>query len=350
MASEVCFMKQKVSIYDLAEKSGLSPSTISRVLNHPEQVKESTRHKVYQLISDTDFSKRRYAEKEERAIQKKASRQVPLRNTYLALLPTAANPFYGEVIEGIQSAAMNSGCHVLVDYYRLAEDDADIYANTLASAGFEGAVILGSLSPAIAAALTKTIPIIQCSEYNETIPDISSVSVDDEKAEYHAAAYAFSKGYRRPLFFSCSYTFHFAVRRFNGFRQALEEAGIPYEDNMSVQIPQFSFELAHDTATRILSGGRRPDIIFCISDIYAAACIKTAIELNIRIPEELGIIGFDDTSVAETTTPGITTIRQHRFQLGYSAFEILHSEVRDGQEQPQHLQLATELIIRESTR
>lgn len=343
-------MKQKITIYDLAKASGLSPATVSRVLNHPEQVRESTRKKVENLIRSTSFHKRVYAENPNQPIHEKPLIKSPLRNTYMAVLPTATNPFYGEIIEGLQSAALDNGCHILVDYFRLTDANILSYVENQAFIGIGGIITFGSITPSSAEIMAKELPFIQCSEYNKTTPDISSVSIDDEKAEYTATSYALSRGYRHPVFFSSPVTSHYARRRWNGFRRALEESGIRPEENMRIQIPRFDFSLAHDIASRMLSREEHPDVMICISDIFASACLKAALEQHIRVPEELGILGFDDIAAAQTTTPGITTIRQHRFQLGYTTFEILHAEKNADLRKPQHIQLETELVVRGSTR
>ncbi len=336
--------KKKATIYDVAEIAGTSKATVSRVLNHPDQVQHSTRQRVYDAMKQCSFDQKR-------SYQMPAQRELPTDKTkcFLLCLPTIQNPFYGDVVSGAASAAANYGHHLFVETLALTESNVDAFLFMLKTYHIAGVILMISLSDSLLDKMNKKIPLVQCSEYNETFSSISYVSIDDTSAEYKATEYALSTGHSKIAFMTSILRYNYAKRRFLGVQRALTEASIDLPAEWIIQIQKDDFSLAYNAALKLLSAPHHPNAIIAISDTFAAACIRAAIQLNIKIPEELIVIGFDNTNITTLFSPSITTINQPRFQLGYTAFEILLQEIEFPQAEKQQILLPTELIIREST-
>lgn len=336
-------MQKKPTIYDIAKVANVSPATVSRVLNHPEQVQYHTQQQIYSIAKQLGFSKRTY-----RAESVNVNPDVNLKS-FLICLPTFRNPFYGDIVEGATSAATNHACNIFVNSFVITELNIDAFLFMLKQHHICGVILMSAIADTLLEYLKKYIPIVQCSEYNETYLGISSICIDDSSAEEKATKYALSTGHSKIAFMTSSFQYHYSIRRMRGFTAAIEEASIHVPDDWIIQLPRIDYSLAYNAATKLLSFPNRPNAIIAVSDIYASACVRAALYLNICVPDDLIIIGFDNIDIATSTVPSLTTINQPRFQLGYTAFQVLLNEYEVPQSKKQHLFLPTELIIREST-
>jgi LacI family repressor for deo operon, udp, cdd, tsx, nupC, and nupG len=142
--------------------------------------------------------------------------------------------------------------------------------------------------------------------------------------------------------------YKYARKRQEGFSEALMQAGITVTPNHIIQLPEFSFDAAVSVSTQLLTMPERPDAIFAASDVFAVATIKAARRLGLHIPEDLGVVGFDNTDLSIMSEPALTTVKQPQFQLGFLACEILIEQIRNIDIAPRQIMLNAELIIRES--
>lgn len=341
-------MPPKISVYDIAKKAGVSPATVSRVLNHPELVSNTALKKVQLASEALSFEKRKYAADSRPGRTVRTASHAQTDSHFLINIPSTSNPFYAQIIEGASSAASQSGCHLFVDYERITPGNLDIYLNTVVTR-YCGLIVLEQLSDEVLTEISTRLPLVQCSNRSDRLPDISSVSIDDEDAEYNVTRYILSRGRRDIAFLAASPESTFFQRRLRGLKAALARESLMIPPGRIVYISGFEFPLAYDAAISLLSSENRPDAVICISDVFAAACVKACQMLGIRVPEDVMIAGFDDVSLAVTTTPSITTVSQPRFQLGFNAMTILLQEARSRYLSRQHIILPTRLVIREST-
>ena len=333
---------KKPTIYDIAKTTGFSPATVSRALNHPEMVSTRTLNAIHKVIGSENFRKRDYRTPGNHLTGSPTG-------TYLLSIPSPGNPFYGQIIEGAQSAASLHGCTLLICYSMYLERSTQGMSLPADLSQYDGLILMSGFDNLQISHLSEQLPVIECSEYNEEIDTVSCVSIDDRASIRKAVEYLYSTGHRQIAYISCPAQMNYAGRRLKGFRAACEDFSIPTPASCIVILPQTGFAAAHSAALRLLAGTSRPDSVLCSSDIYAIACLKAAFELGIRVPDDLSIIGFDDIPLTTMTQLSVTTIRQPRFQLGYSAFETLYEEVQNPGKRKQKIFLPTELIIRETT-
>lgn len=338
-------MKRKLySVYDIAKELQLSPATVSRVLNHPEQVHKKTRDRVLLFMQKVGFEKRVYASAEKKEAAPQSS--SPYSAVYLVSIPSANNPFYGDIIEGMMTSATQHNCHIQVDYTPVNEKNLHSFLRRLGP--FRGLISLQPLTERILYQITSQIPVVQCSEDAPKYPEISTITIDNVLAEKKATEYLLSLGCKTFSFFTSMMDYRFAEERLQGIRIALENAMLSLSAENIVHVSSMEYQSAYDAAVFYLKK-TRPDAIVCISDVFAAACINAAHSLSLRVPEDLMIVGFDNISVSLTTNPSITTIAQPRFQLGFHAFEVLYRETHMPESKKTHMILATDLLIRQST-
>lgn len=346
--------EQAPTVYSIAQELNLSPATVSRVVNHPEQVKAETRLKVEARLRETGFQKRRYVSGQENVLKREApenrrlleaSRQFP---DVLVNIPGLLTSFYLDIIEGIRTALDRQGFHLIADFTPVNEQSIDRLLD-YSLKHCQGLILLSHTNDAILRKLSQNIPVVQCSECNPNMKNIFSVGIDDYSAELNAAQYLIKSGRKKIAFMTVDQPFYFARQRYLGYRFAMESADLHISPEYLIQVPRFEHSLAYEAAVRFFESGVRPEAVLCTSDVYAAACIKAAGAFGIRVPEELAVIGFDNISLAEIFSPSITTVAQPRFRLGYSAAQSLAQLIRDRTLQRRHIVLPTELVLREST-
>ena len=331
------------TIYDIAKITGCSPATVSRAINHPEQVRPGTLSAIRDAMQAEGFARRGYRARQQ------SSRKDARTGRYLLMIPGAGNPFYGQIIEGALNAASAHGCRLLVSY----ADSSDVIIpgqnDAVESDHYDGIILMTGLPDDREGGRSYSTPVIQCSEYNETLSGVSLVSINDEAGMRKMTEHVIASGRRRLAYISCPAGMRYAVRRMNGFRLACASHGITVPDSRVITLPQTGFEIAHSAALRLLAAPEKPDAVICSSDVYAIACLKAAHTLGIRVPEDLAITGFDDIPLASMVDPAITTIRQPRYQLGFTAFETLFHESQNPETEKQQIFLPTDLVIRETT-
>lgn len=330
------------SIYDIARETGCSAATVSRALNHPDRVSGETLRRIRSAMASSGFQKRSYRSPGAAGAHRRT-------DSYLLSIPSPLNPFYGRIIEGVTTAAAAHACRVYVDYTLFLESRGTSPLPVPTLRDFDGLILMNGILDEQLLVLSRQIPLIQCSEYNDAVGEVSSVSIDDEAGEMKAAQHVIASGSGNIAYLSCPLSMSYARRRLKGFRRACLTAGVPVTDEQIVVLPQAGYDAALSAAHRLLTSPARPDAIVCSSDIYAIACLRAARELGISVPGELSITGFDDIPMASMTELALTTIRQPCFQLGYTAFETLYYELLHPDAAKQRILLPTELIIRETT-
>jgi LacI family repressor for deo operon, udp, cdd, tsx, nupC, and nupG len=206
----------------------------------------------------------------------------------------------------------------------------------------------GIVDPNLVNELQLHYPVVMCSDYIENM-DISYVSINDVAAAKAATNYLISTGHTKIALVNCNPSFRYSKHRENGYMQALSEAGLNINENWIIRLSTSSYFLALSYIRQMLERPDRPDAIFACSDTYGMAAINAAQQLGIKVPEELSVIGFDNTSASSMTNPTLTTVAQPMVQLGSQACELLIEKIRTKNTANQQIILDTELVVRNST-
>lgn len=332
-------MTTKITINQIAAAAGVSIATVSRVLNHSNTVKSKTMQKVLDAMQALEYDFQEFLPHE-----KSGSPALLLLN-----IPSMSNPFYSDVIKGAQAAAARYGYYLLINAQHINDGTFNAFLDILKNIRVTGLIILNALQDKFFDALKSKIPFVQCCEYTENQNEISYTSIDDNFATRKMMDYILSTGHKKIALLSGPMRYKYARHRKQGYLQSLATALIQPPDDWMIQLPEIDFDMALTATTRMLSAQNPPNAIFTVSDVYAAAAIKAASLAGLEIPRDIIITGFDNVDISQTTNPSITTISQPKYQLGYTACELLIEKLQNPQILPQQILLNTELIIREST-
>lgn len=325
----------KLSISEIAQRTGTSNTTVSRVLNHPELVSQKTAQLILDAIKELNYTPRN--------IKKKEQRKLILIN-----VPEISNPFYSEIINGIIASASNHSYHTLINQDNLSNDNAiENFITLVKSIESFGVVLCSPLASNDYARIGSLTPIVQCCEYNSE--DYSYVSIDDFQSAYNVMKHIYTQGKRKIAFVNGSLSYKYARERQHGYEAFLQQFNLPVVKSWSINLPTINYDMTFASICQMLTSGNPPDAIFASSDLLAAAAIKAAKLHHIKVPDDLVVVGFDNINISTISDPAITTISQPCFQLGYTAGEILHEHIISPGKEKQHVILNTELIIRESS-
>lgn len=325
------------TIYDVAEKAGVSIATVSRVLNTPHRVNEKTRQRVMNAIDQLAFVPK--AEASARARQ----------NSYRigVLAPFFTYPSFVQRLRGVASV-VNGSEYELVVY---SVDSALHYQRQLESLPvahrIDGLIIMSlQLNDEAAQRLLRNELHTVLIESNHNA--FSGVEIDNVGGGRLAAEYLLGQGHRRIAFVGIDTeipgcTLPTSAMRLTGFHTKLTEIGLPLLDSYVRNAPN-DMEAAYTQAKTLLSLPERPTAIFAASDLLAIGVLKASRELGLKTPEEIAVLGFDDLDIAEYL--GLTTIRQSLDESGRVAVELLLSRLADPLRGVQHVHFPLTIVNR----
>jgi DNA-binding LacI/PurR family transcriptional regulator len=328
-----------VTIRDVARIAGVSTATVSRVLNNSPVVRPETREKVLAVIADTGYRPNLTA------------RRLSIGRTYSIgiVLPFLTLPSFVERLRGVQSVLADTEYDLVLVTAETPEKIEDCIDNLLSQTGVDGIIIV-SITPTdnqVDQIEQQKMPVVLVDARQ---PKLDRVVVDDFSGGYKATRYLIDLGHRRIAFLSdyLDNPFNFVSMnfRFDGYRQALEEAGIPFRPDYQSE-GELGGREAYEKARALLSLPEKPTSVFAASDTHAVGVLKAAHDLGIKVPEGLSVVGYDDIRDAEYLN--LTTIRQHLFEMGVKGAQMLMTSL-DGQiDSPRKISLPVELIVRGTT-
>lgn len=340
LQKETHYMKTN-TIACIANKAGVSIATVSRALSGSNKVANETKQRIMQIADEMGY---------EGAVQKaRTGSPASSGNTILVMVRAFSDPFFSAVINGIQNALQVRGYSALV--VQTYSDPALVKENLERLARHQVAGVIACDYTPANASIYHQYPrskIIFCCEYNETL-GFSYVAINDKSAARKAVNYLLSSGHKRIAFMSNQGLIGSARMRESAYLQTMEQIDDRALKELKVSVADLDFDLAFTSAERLLTSANPPDAIFCVSDIMAAAVIKCAQQHNIRIPQDLAIIGFDDIDLAMMVTPALTTMRQPRFLMGELSGKLMVSQLSSREYIQTKQMLEAELVIRETT-
>ncbi len=326
------------TIKDVAREAKVSVATVSRVLNKHENISLRTKITVEKAIDKLNYEPNMLG----RNLRRSKSGMI------LALMPSISNPFYAQIVEGIEDIATRNNYTVLICGTDSNVDKENLYFNLLKQKLIDGVIMMNTLQePQIMNSLAQKYPIIQCSEYSEEV-DIPFISIDNKKASYDAIKFLIKLGHKDIALINSDECFLYARRRKEGYMEALKESGIEIRGEFMEQVG-LGFDNGRRMVKRLLKLKKPPTAIFAVSDILAIGAIKEIHESKLRVPEDIAVIGFDNVDFASISTPSLTTIAQPMYQIGCEATKMLLKRISDIDAPIDNIILDYNLIIREST-
>ena len=346
-------MLSKITIFDVAQRAGVSVSTVSNFLNdRHSQMRPATQERIEVAIAELGF-------KPNQAARQLKTGYVPVLGL---IVPSVANPFYGVFARYVEDAALELGFKVFLGNSERDPERERSYAEELWSYGVRG-IILGSslvslahINDLIEQGLNITV-FDRPGQRTHTVP-VDSVSVDNVGAARLATRHLLALGHKRIGFLSGPIKTINRMDRLDGYRSALHEAGIEPDSTLVWEGPSASSQFGDAEAVglgragtqQLLNAPNPPTAIFAINDMYAFGAYAGARDLGYSIPDDLSVIGFDDISFAEIVQPPLTTIKQPIREITRLAVERMVGRIQGTITGPvEHQSLSADLVVRAST-
>lgn len=328
--------KKKATVYTVAKHAGVSIATVSRALAGSRKVTPQTRERVMQAVEDLNFepnpSARRLAYKK--------------TETIALVFPDISGPFYSTVIRGVEQEAGRHNHNVLI-YGTHGKEGSGRYLRTLTSK-VDGLIIMARSvdEDSLWSLERQGVPFVLLGHSNGQL-QCSTIAVDNESGAYKAAAHLLGHGHQRIAIITGPENSPDNKGRLQGYKKALLDAGISLQQNMIVP-GNFRYEEGQIAIQKLLEGNSPPTAVLVANDEMAMGAKDAAQHRNLRVPEDLAVIGFDDIQMSALTRPSLTTVRQPMQLLGEAAVTLLFDRLQNSNGLTRHEVLDTKLVIRRS--
>ncbi len=332
--------KREVTIVDVAEKSGVSIATVSRVLNRTGRYSDETSRKVEAIASEIGYTPNYLA----KSLKRKKTEQVALA------VADIGNPVYVAMAKAVQQVVKNHGYRlVLLSTEALASEEFGII-KSLSKKYVDGLIISPLLYSSEHRELIKSSkqPIVVIAGAGGD-PDIDSVLVDSSQGVRLAMEHLLDQGYSRIAFLNGPRDTVPGVSRLNGYYASLIEHGLPRDENL-VFSSDFTLAGGYQETTKIVGGVVQLDAIMCANDLMAIGVMRCLQEKGLRVPQDIAVVGMDDIEHGATSYPSLTTVSLLAAERGRMAAELLLERLTSSKaRKAKQLRVVPRLIVRESS-
>jgi LacI family transcriptional regulator len=337
-------MDDLTNLKDVAEYTGLSMSTISRVLSNKGYVKKNTRQKVLEAVQTLNYSPNIMAQ----------SLKMGRSNTIALMIPSIQNLIFPDITRGVEDTARKNGYTVI-----LCNTDENIeleksYISVLRPRLIDG-FIFTAVNPDAAHIINlreANFPIVLLSRSCKK--KIDAIIIDNKKAAYNATKYLIERGHKKILLSLGDTELTLYAERYMGYQQALEEYNIPFDETLIVK-EQYRINSFYYLVQNMLESGIKPDAVFATTDAQAIIIMRALYDAGLSIPGDVSVVGFDNVEIASMVEPPLTTVSQPLYEMGVLAaqkliYQIQYKAKYGVLDKPTIDILETNLIIRKSTR
>lgn len=327
------------TVYDVANKAGVSIATVSRVVNSPDKVNPETRLRVLNVIDQLGYVPK--AEAAARA--RKSAGRIGV------LAPFFSYPSFVQRLRGVANA-LSALPYEMTVYNVDSTARRDSYVTSLSlTRRFDGLILMAL--PFTEVTVERLVNnSMETVSIEVTHPSFSSIEIDDHAGGRLAAELLIRKGHKRLGFIGDTdlpdLAFPTSDRRLAGYREAIRDAGLKLDPH-NISLASQSLENARHSMRCLMKQSPHPTAVFCASDTQAMGALKAAHDLGLKVPDDVAIVGFDDLDFADYI--GLTTIRQHLEESGRLAVELLLSRIENRSRPIKNVRLTLQVIERETT-
>ncbi len=331
-------MKSRPTIIDVAERAGVSKSTVSRVVADDGQgVSEKAKKQVLKAIKELGYVPNAIA----------SSMRTDRTNIIMLAIPDITNPYWPEVARGVQDVMDEEGYSVVFANSDWNAHRERKYLEMVRRNRFDGLLInpVGVSNDELKALAVPTVVL----GLQQGITDFDIVGSNSYTASKTALDHLVSLGHRRIGLIWGQRQGRVKGPRLSAYTDFLRDAGIEQDESLIVSMP-FSLAGGVEGMERLLELERRPTAVYCDNDIIAIGALQAANNAGLRVPEDISITGVDDIFAASTTTPPLTTVSKPKYDLGRQASRFLLEHIDQGTpDAPRTLLLSCQLRVRGST-
>ena len=333
-----------VTIHDVARHAGVSPMTVSRVINAEGNVREATCEKVNASIAALRYS------------PNLAARNLASAETILIgmLHANSTAAYLSELLLGALEQSSLSGCQLVLEQCEDVESERKAIQRFMSTGGIDGIILpapLGDSQETLKVVADANIPAVLVTA-GRGMAGFSTVSIDDFEAAREMTRYLLGLGHKRIAFINGHPGHTASGQRFRGYIEGLTEAGLTVGPDQVAQ-GFFTYRSGLDAAERLLGNGWNPTAIFAANDDMAAATIAVAHRKGLDVPRDIAVVGFDDTPLATMIWPELTTVRRPIADMARQAVRLLIEQIRakraGGAPKVAHALLRYTLVKRESS-
>lgn len=335
-------MKKKVTIHDLARVLNIDSSTVSRALADSPRVKPKTKEMVVSKARELGYARNVMA----------SNLRARKSHTIGVIVPYISRYFLATVISGIEEKASETGYQIMICQSHDRLDREEHLIDTLLANQVDGIIMSISMQTNTFDHLNRVAesgtPIVFFDRKCSAIDGVTNVVVDDYQMAFEATEHFIKTGRKRIAHFTGSQHVSIYRDRLSGYLDALRQHDIIVDQEIIFETQLLSSD-GSALAKRILSLDRVPDAILSANDIAAISAMRVFEQMEIRVPEDIALIGFSNEPLSEYTHPPLTTIDQNPYQMGQVAFEAVLDKISgDNNHQPIHL-IPSNIIYRSSS-
>ncbi|MCD9020533.1 LacI family DNA-binding transcriptional regulator [Cohnella silvisoli] len=330
------------TLKDVAQRAGVSTGSVSKVLNGHPSVSEVLKSKVDKAIAELNYRPNMVA----RSLRTKTT------NTVAVMVPTSNDPYFVEFFRGVSLALRDIQC---VPMLYSMEFNTDIPVNVIHEVlmrGVDGLIVstYGWEQDIIDELfrISERLPVVS---FKRSFPGTSvhSVNIDDQAGMNKAVQHLIKNGHRRIGFLAAGLDLKTGQDRLNGYRTALEASGIEFDDNLVVDCESFQIEAGYNKVQQLLKRYPRPTAIVGANDALAIGAMKYLESRNLRIPEEIAVMGYDDEPLSTLVTPKLSSVAVPVYEMTRRAVQMIDKALKGELHQAVNEMFPTEVIVRDST-
>ncbi|TQQ20033.1 substrate-binding domain-containing protein [Vibrio cholerae] len=326
---------------DIARLAGVSTSTVSHVINKSRFVSDEIAERVNNAAQQLNYAPSALA----RSLKMNRTKTIGM------LVTTSTNPFFGEVVKGVERSCYHQGYNLILCNTEGDNQRMKASINTLLQKRVDGLLLMCSTLEGERLDVFDRYPDIPIVVMDWGPILFASDKIQDNSLQggYMAAKHLIECGHKEIGCITGPLIRHQAQMRYEGYKRALAEAGIAINPDWIVE-SDFECEGGYQAFEKLYQSGKLPSALFVSNDMMAMGVIQAASQRGLRVPDDLSLIGYDDVHIAKFMTPALTTIHQPKYRLGKAAVDTLLYRLENPDTTAQVVQLEPTLVVRNSVR
>ena len=333
--------QKRASISDIAKELNLAVSTVSRALSGHSRISEATRKRVWKLAEQLNYQPNHLAA----ALRKGRS------NTLGVIVPHIDGHFFSQVMKGAEAVANRAGFNVLLCQSNEDYGQEQKNVDTMINAQVDDIMVSVARTTHDYKHFDKIkkrdIPLVFFDRILDG-PEVNAVELDDFQGGYQSTKHLLEQGCRRIAHFGGPQHLNIYINRFGGYRQALQEYGIPIEEELVLFSDMWEAD-GRAGMEQLLALPKPPEAVFSASDFSIVGAMRVLKERKLRIPEDIALSGFSNESFTSLTEPNLTSVDQCCEEMGLAAMRLLLEMVQEHEQAPRKIVIQPRLMKRESS-
>ena len=328
------------TILDVAKLCGYSKATVSRAFASPEQVSEKTRNKIYQAAQQLNYTPDAIA----RAMVRGRTDNIGFI-IYEKQYPVVMNPFYSPIFESVMQTCGRKGYSLFIS----SHGDLKLpNGQTCVKKQLDGIILAGHSDEQLVSDLRRqNMPVVLLNNELD-MDDLTCITTDQYGGAALAMRHLIEKGHRRIGLLAGNFSPHVYMSRYNAYRDVLTENGCEIDPQL-IKTIEPTVEDAIESTQKLLALENRPTALFCTNDTIAIGAVKAILRSGLRIPEDIAVVGYDDSENSRMIEPELTTVQVDKTAMGRLAAERLIALIEGEDPRKETIQTTVKLVVRKST-